>query len=102
MREPFYSPKQTPKLPREPKPGELPFEFNRGEYRYRVELRDHGQWGMDAQFFCDGHLHMSRMFPTRDLAVLWATHERDEMLERRLITGARSIAENLIAGGHHQ
>jgi hypothetical protein len=77
---------------RRPRDGELLFEFTRSSYRYRVELRDHGQWGVDAQFVCDGHLHFSRMFPTRELAILWAEHERDA--EGRLITAARSIAKD--------
>jgi hypothetical protein len=64
---------------REPKPGELLSAT--AEYSYRVELRDHGQWGVDVQFICDGWLHYSRMCPTRDLGFLLATHERDEMVK---------------------
>jgi hypothetical protein len=32
-----------------PKPDELPFEFTRGEYPYRVELRQRGDAGTEAR-----------------------------------------------------
>ena len=43
-----------PQAPRVPKAGELLFEFHveRTHTFWRVELRDHGQWGVEAQF-CD-------------------------------------------------
>jgi hypothetical protein len=30
------------------------FEFLRGHDRFRCELRDHGQWGVEAQFYQNG------------------------------------------------
>jgi hypothetical protein len=38
--------------PRRPVPGELLFEFHRARDHkfFRCELRDHGRWGVEAQF----------------------------------------------------
>ena len=77
--EPFYQPDRKPAPKREPKPGELLFEFTRGTYRYRVELRAHGEWGTEAQFLCEGLLHFARTLPTRELAIAWAEQERKAM-----------------------
>ncbi len=48
--EPFTTPGLKP-TPRQPKPGELVDEFyvERTHTFYRVELRDHGKWGVEAQ-----------------------------------------------------
>jgi len=45
--EPFYSPHRKAPV-RQPKPGELLFEFytERTKKFYRCELRDHGKWGI--------------------------------------------------------
>ena len=49
---------------RQPKPGELLFEFyaERTKKFYRCELRDHGKWGMEAQFFEGEHIFHTHMF----------------------------------------
>jgi hypothetical protein len=80
---PFYSPNAKRPQPRQPRPGELLFEFTSlGGYRYRVELRDHGEFGVEAQFFSDGHLHVGHRWPTFELAIAWAEQERSSLEER--------------------
>jgi hypothetical protein len=69
---------------RQPQPGERLFEFLVGPNRYRCELRDHGAYGLEAQFFENEQFWYSRRFdgrldPTRTpraLAVEWAETER--------------------------
>lgn len=70
--EPFYLPNRKPEPPRQPQPGEKLFEFLVGNDRYIVELRDHGQWGVDAQFYRNEEFCYSRRMDNRALAVLWA------------------------------
>jgi hypothetical protein len=79
--EPFYAPNRPPASPRQPKPGELLCEFQakRTLKYWRVELRDCGEWGVEAQFFEDGHFSRSHRFPTRELAIAWAEAERRDL-----------------------
>ena len=84
--EPFYAPNKKPAPPRQPQPGELLFEFHveRTHQVFRVELRDHGAYGVEAQFLDPVDLVIARMFrpnldPTRtprEMAVQWAEEER--------------------------
>jgi hypothetical protein len=64
--------------PRQPKPGEFLFEFHveRTHTLWRVELRDHGAHGVEAQFFDPVDVRLAHTFPTRELAIAWAEHER--------------------------
>jgi hypothetical protein len=64
--------------PRQPQPGELLCEFYSEKRKkfYRIELRDRGQDGVEAQLLdpvemLDGHL-----FPARQLAIAWAEEQR--------------------------
>ena len=69
---------------RQPQLDELLFEFLRGHDRFRCELRDHGEYGIEAQFFKNEEFLLSRRFdprldPTRtprEMAVQWAQEER--------------------------
>ena len=76
-----------PPASRQPKPGEVLFEFCRDSdhSRWRFELRDHGkEYGVEAQcfqndeFFCgrrfDPRLDSSRT--SRELAIAWAEEQR--------------------------
>jgi hypothetical protein len=66
---------------RQPRPGELLFEFEVGAARWRCELRDDGdQGGVDAQFFKGNEFYWSRRWPTRASAVLWAERQRTNLL----------------------
>lgn len=74
----------TPPPPRAPKVGELLFEFLRGHDRIRCELRDHGPFGVEAQFLINEEIFIGRTFhqrldPTRtprEMAIAWAEEER--------------------------
>jgi len=80
MADEWYSPNHvTPK--RQAKPGELLFEFQaeRTLKYWRVELRDCGEWGIEAQFFEGGQFSRSHRFPTRALAIAWAEAERRDL-----------------------
>ncbi len=78
--EPFHSPNRPPAPPRQPKPGERPFEFVRAsdhalmscEHRFKGE-----SYGWEAQFFERGELVYSRGgFVLRAFAVQSAEQER--------------------------
>ena len=49
---PFYAPNGPPRPPRQPTPGERLFEFyrERDHSRWLCELRNHGEYGVEAQF----------------------------------------------------
>jgi hypothetical protein len=83
--QPFYSPNAKPPPPRQPRTGELLFEFLRGHDGFRCELRDHGETcGVEAVFFQNDELLIGRRFdprldssrPSRELAIQWAGEER--------------------------
>jgi hypothetical protein len=77
--EPFYSPTYRPPK-RQPRPGELLFEFVRADHvRVRVELRDHGAYGVEVQIFHNEELFAGYRHPARALAVAWAERERKAM-----------------------
>lgn len=77
-----------PQPPRQPQPGELLFEFLRGHHRYRCELRDHGGYGVEAQFFKNEEFlygqrfdpRLDRLRTPRQMAITWAELERAAIL----------------------
>jgi hypothetical protein len=84
--QPFYAPDRKPAAQRQPQPGELLFEFHveRTHTFYRVELRDHGKYGVEVQFFDLVDLRTARTFrqdmdpvrTPRTMAIAWAEEER--------------------------
>ena len=75
----FYAPRHKLPPPRQPRPGEILFEFVResDHAHFRCELRTHGgEWGVEAQFWMNGELLIGRRFDARALAVQWAMVER--------------------------
>ena len=86
-----------PAAARQPKPGELLFEFLVGHKRYLFELRDHGeQLGVECQIFLNEELLGARRFdprldrsrPSRELAIAWA----DEM--RKVYEGGSDVLDD--------
>jgi len=78
--EPFFTPNLKPASARQPKAGELLFEFMRGHLRFRCELRFHGEsYGWEAQFYRNEEFARGRRFVTKKLAVEWAKQERRAM-----------------------
>jgi hypothetical protein len=73
--------------PRQKQVGELLFEFLVGHDRMRCELRDHGKYGVEAQFFRNEEFEIGRRFdpwldssrPSRVLAIAWAEEVRKEL-----------------------
>jgi hypothetical protein len=80
---PFYAPNGPPAPPRQPKPGELLFEFLHGHDRIRCD--DGEVYGVEAQFFRNETFEIGRRFerrmdPTRtprEMAVAWAEEWRN-------------------------
>jgi hypothetical protein len=85
--EPFLSPGLKPTPAREPKSGELLFVFWKGGDSYACELRDHGEFGVEAQFLLNGELYIARTFHdqpaltlrAREIAMRWAQRRRATM-----------------------
>lgn len=81
------APKAAPRVAR---PGELLFEFHveRTHRFYRVELRDHGTYGVEAQFLdpidpiiCRTfHQRLDLSRTPREMAIAWAEEERKAIL----------------------
>jgi hypothetical protein len=82
--EPFYSPNRKPRPARQPRPGELLFEFRNSRMELvRCELRDHREFGVEVQFLANGDLRIGRTFRddvlrgrARDRAIAWAERRR--------------------------
>jgi hypothetical protein len=74
--EPWYSPTYRSPPPQPLQPGERLFEFLRGHDRFYCELRNQGEFGIEAQFFRNDELYLSRRFDHREQAIEWATSER--------------------------
>jgi hypothetical protein len=85
--EPFYAPQRKPAPVRLGKPGDRLFEFRKGSDHYACELRDHGEFGIEAQFLLNGDLYIARTFQDQPdfgvkahaLAIAWAEQERKAM-----------------------
>jgi hypothetical protein len=96
--EPFYSPNVKRPASRRPNPGEVLFGFTGPDGgQMRCELRDHGEFGVEAQLLLDEMLYIARTFQglpdvkvtARTLAIAWAEHKR-QLMERRTTATARS------------
>ena len=76
MTDDFFAPgRRIP--PRMSTPGIPLFSFRTATHRQvECELRSHGEYGWEAQFFIDGAFSQSRRFDTRALAEQWAEVER--------------------------
>ena len=61
---------------RKPKPGEPLWALRKDGVTWDAELRDHGEYGVEAQILLQGELVIGRRFDTRALAVQWAEEER--------------------------
>jgi hypothetical protein len=77
----FYHPNRPPAPPRQPQPEVRLFEFLHGHDRYLVELRDHGAYDVEAQFWQNEEFWYSRRFETRALAIQWAEEERNFLVK---------------------
>jgi hypothetical protein len=79
-------PWNTPKpRARETALGELLFEFLRASdhSRFRIELRNDGEYGSDVQVFRNGSLLFTQRFELRASAIDWAVEQR-QFLARRV------------------
>lgn len=68
--EPFYSPKyKAPPRRTNVQPGERLWEFRKGLVAWSAELRDRGEYGVEAQILRDGDLVYGQRFMTRADAI---------------------------------
>jgi len=81
MADDFYRPNRPPDPPRQPQAGEVLFEFYReaDHGRFMCELRDRGEYGVEAQLFKNEELLIAWRWPTRELAIACAECERREL-----------------------
>jgi hypothetical protein len=68
--------------PRQPTPGEHLFTMRRAGEAIVCELRDHGEFGCEAQFLLNGQLLMAQRFDGRALTIGWAEFKRDVLTVR--------------------
>jgi hypothetical protein len=79
-----------PPKAQQPRAGELLIEWQRGADVMRCELRDHGEFGVEAQILRNGDLYIARTFQNeavlglraRELAIAWAEQQRKAMETR--------------------
>jgi hypothetical protein len=84
-RDEHYSPFGPMPEPQTSTPGELLYELEAAGSRYRCELRDSGEFGVEAQIFIDGELWQGCRFTVRALAVRWAEAIRDRLIRGEVI-----------------
>jgi hypothetical protein len=77
----WFQASKSPTPVRQPKPGEALCELEIDGTRYRCELRDFGEFGMEAQMLVSGELWQSCRFFGRVLAVRWAEGIRERNRE---------------------
>lgn len=65
--------------PRTPSPGEKIWSMTKNGKRVDAELRDHGEYGCECQFFYNGELAHGRLWRTREEAVGEAEAKRREL-----------------------
>ena len=80
--EPFYSPnRRVPRLARVAQPSEPVWRIRNADGRQLdCELRDHGEWGVEAQLFRDLEFLYGRRWPTREAAVRHAEELREDLI----------------------
>jgi|SRR5712692_3828650 len=76
--DPFYLPNRTIP-PQQSRPGERLWSLRKDGDEIDCQLRYHGEWGVEAQFFRRGEFWNGRRFDTRALAVQWAELEREAL-----------------------
>ena len=77
--EPFYSPTRKPPPPRKPQPGEWLWVLVKDNATWSCELRDQGEWSVEAQILLNGELTIGHRFDTKAIAVKWAEFKRAEL-----------------------
>src|SRR4051812_47549396 len=80
--------------PRAPKPRECVFQLYResDHTRWRCELVDDGEYGIDAQIFRNEEFSYSVRFPNRAFALAWAALER-QLIEQPSARHRRSFPD---------
>ena len=68
-----------PPPPTTPRPGEKVWTLLKGTRVAECELRYHGEFGVEAQFYRDGEFSSGRRFDLKAQAVQWAELERVEL-----------------------
>jgi hypothetical protein len=71
-----------PPAPRKPTPGEPVWTMRKDGKQLDAELRSHGEWGWEYQFFSNGSFIYGRRWQTR-AAVMSEIDEKRQELERR-------------------
>ncbi len=84
-RDEHYSPFGPMPAAKVHQPGEGLYEIEMDGSRYRCELRDSGESGVEAQIFMDRELWQACRFTVRALAVRWAEKIRDRLIRGEVI-----------------
>ena len=68
-----------PPPPRKPKPGERVWSMRKNGKQVDAELRVHGEWGVECQFWYDGEMVYGRRWTLRAEALAEADQKRREL-----------------------
>jgi hypothetical protein len=74
-----YDPFKGPVPPTKPRPNEKLWEFLKGHDIYSCELKYRGEYGVEAQLFKNAEFFVGHLCITRELAVNWATLEKEHI-----------------------
>jgi len=65
--------------PRKASPGERVWSMTKDEKHVDAELREHGEFGCEVQFFLNGELASGKLWPTRAAALAAVEVKRQEL-----------------------
>ena len=70
-----------PPVPRQPKPGERLWTMRKGDAVAHAELRCHGEWGWEWQYFREGSFLYGRRCMLHAQALACAEEQRERLLK---------------------
>jgi hypothetical protein len=81
----WFAGSKSPSPIREANPGGAFYDIEMDSSRYRFELRDAGEFGVEAQILANGELWQACRFTVPASAVRWAAGMRDRLIRGQLV-----------------
>jgi len=81
----WFAASKSPSQMHQAHSGEGLYEFEMDGSRFRCELRDFGEFGVEAQILANGEQWQACRFTVRALALRWADEMRDRLIRGELV-----------------